>query len=125
MSLRINAQRNFTVIKELNYKDQSLDPEKSRSQDGNYLRIAVLNPVQITFKTGLHEYKDSDLKNAGVDENGNPETIESILKWPTIKSFIKKGILIVATGIIGSDDEEDTAPVKKTKKPITFTPDEK
>lgn len=118
MSLRISAQRNFTVIKELNYKDQSLDPERSRSADGNYMRVAVLDPVLINFKAGLHEYTDADLKNAGPDD-----TIESILTWPTVKAFIKRGILIVATGIVAADDDEDK-PVKKAKKPLAFTPEE-
>ena len=118
MSLRISAQRNFTVIKELNYKDQSLNPETTRSADGNYMRVSVLNPVQITFKTGLHEYTDADLKNAG-----EGDTIESILKWPTIQAFIKKGILIVATGIVSADDTEEV-PVKKAKKPISFAPED-
>lgn len=115
MSLKISTERNFTVIKELNYKDQSLDPEKSRSADGNYMRVSVLNPVQISFRKGLHEYTDEDLQN-----RGEGDTIESILTWTTIKSFIKKGIIVVATGIVSGDELEEKE-VKKTKKPVSFT----
>jgi len=115
MSLRISAERTFTVMKELNYRDNSLNPDTARSSDGNYTRVAVLDPVMITFRKGLHEYTDKDLLN-----NFAGEPIESILEWPTVRAFIRRGIIIVATGILGADEE----PVVKTKvkKPVKFQP---
>lgn len=114
MSLRISTEKAFTVLKELRYVDQSLDPTKARAGDGNYMKVAVMDPMMITFKKGLHEYTDKDLVN-----NPDNEPIESILEWPTIRAFIKKGVIIVATGVVGAD-EEPAPKASKTKKPLSF-----
>lgn len=119
--LYISSQKTFVVNKSLDYVDESLDPEKTRSNSGDYMKIQVLNPVYITITEGGRFYTDDDVRVGSAKAEG--ETIESILKWPTIKNFIRKRIIMVASDIIDPNDQNDSdekipSPKPKKAKPV-------
>lgn len=98
--IELYSQKTFTVYKDLSFKDQSLDIEKSKVVNTSEL-IRVLPTWQSTkvqIRKGTHQY-DAD-----------------VLNWPTVRSFIRSG----AVKLISSNFEDDfaTTQPKKTKTAI-------
>ena len=99
--VELYSQKSFTVYKELSFKDQSLDIEKAKVVNTTEL-IRVLptwGNHKVKIKKGAHSY-DAD-----------------VLSWPTVRSFIKSGMIKV----ISADYDKEFGVQKQTKTAKTPT----
>jgi hypothetical protein len=91
------STKTFTVYKELSFVDKSLDIEKAKIVNtGELIRVLpTWTSVKAKIKKGTHQY---DVE---------------VLSWPTVRGFIKQGIIKVISG--DYEKEFNVAPEKKTK----------
>lgn len=104
-TVRLYSKRTFTVYKELSFIDKSVDVEKAKIiASDNLVRIApdyLKTAVQI--KEGSHSYK------------------LEILEYPTVITFINKGVISVIDGTLEDylKEIEDSKKKPKSKESDT------
>lgn len=101
--VELYCDQTFTVYKDLTFKDQSLDIEKSKVVNTTEL-IRVLptwTSTKVRIRKGTHAY-DAE-----------------VLTWPTIRQFIKQRVIRVISGDFIDDEptEPKAAKTTKTAKP--------
>ena len=100
--LTIFSNTTFNVYKELSFVDKSLDIEKAK-----VVATAQLIRVLPTFTTNKVQVK-----------KGDHSYDAKILDWPTIRQFIKQGVLRITSAdhITYYRDQEEAAKAAKAKK---------
>lgn len=96
--VELYSSKTFSVYKELSFKDQSLDIEKSKIVNTAEL-IRVLptwHTTRVKIRKGTFQY-DAD-----------------VLNWPTVRGFIKQGIIKVISG--NYEEEFKTNSLKEKAK---------
>lgn len=99
--VELYSSKTFTVYKELSFVDKSLDIEKAKVVNtGELIRVLpTWQSKKVKIRKGTYQY-ESD-----------------ILKWPTVRGFIKQGIIKVISG--DYEKEFNVQQPKKTKAPKT------
>lgn len=95
-TVELYSTKSFTIYKELSFKDQSLDIEKAKVvATTELLRVLpTWTSKQVKIRKGTHQY-DAE-----------------VLSWPTVKSFIKSGVIKV---ISADYEREFNVPKDKPK----------
>lgn len=97
--VELYCDNTFTVYKDLTFKDQSLDIEKSKVVNTTEL-IRVLptwTSTKVRIRKGTHAY-DAE-----------------VLTWPTIRQFIKQRVIKVVSGDLPDLEPKTTKTTKTTK----------
>jgi hypothetical protein len=97
--IELYCDKTFTVYKDLTFKDQSLDIEKSKVVNTTEL-IRVLptwTSTKVKIRKGTHAY-DAE-----------------VLTWPTIRQFIKQRVIKVISGDFNDDEPTEPRVAKPTK----------